>query len=556
MKEETASLERRKALGLFYTPKWLADLLVSWACPSGTTNVLDPSFGGCAFLLSAYRELTSQGVEGAGAGLFGVDIDPGARQFARALLDVGVPSDNLEIDNFLTTTFVADRQFDAVIGNPPYVRHHSLEDAVVDIAQQRLHRDGIVLPRTASAWAYFAIMAAQRVKVGGRLALILPGTTLHSDYASCVIATLSEWFNTMRILHVHERLFEATQEESVIILGACKGQAGVAQYRRVRGRSDLAAALHDQAKDSSHSLFASYKLNLLPSSVIDAWQGLVKSKSLLTLGSLCRIRIGVVTGANQFFIRSRSDEIFQSRFVTRYPIVAGRSWLRSPVFEKRNFRFLDEADVHCWLAIISGRGDKRAKLARLLQTAEDEGIAARQKCALRSPWFRLDDYEVPQLFLPYMGSTAPRLVVNKSPATCTNAIHRVWIERRRADLTSVAASSYTGLFAFEAELFGRHYGGGILKLEPSAAQRLHVVPKAAKRAFPALVALAHDPVQQAALADDIIFKDGLGFSLNALREIRAGLELLVRERSRIRAEPEQVSQKFTKRASRQMASSS
>src|SRR5215469_17926147 len=85
----------QKRLGVYYTPEWLADHLVSWALLRGIGRILDPSFGGCAILRAALRHL-SQRVGTRGASLvYGFDIDPHARQYADQLIQAGVPAKNL-----------------------------------------------------------------------------------------------------------------------------------------------------------------------------------------------------------------------------------------------------------------------------------------------------------------------------------------------------------------------------------------------------------------------------------------------------------------------------
>jgi hypothetical protein len=69
------------------------------------------------------------------------------------------------------------------------------------------------------------------------------------------------------------------------------------------------------------------------------------------------------------------------------------------------------------------------------------------------------------------------LIVNKSDYTCTNNIIKLsWKSRRLAsDWTRLALGSLSTLCQLSAELVGRSYGGGVLKLEPTELTRL-VIP--------------------------------------------------------------------------------
>jgi hypothetical protein len=75
-----------------------------------------------------------------------------------------------------------------------------------------------------------------------------------------------------------------------------------------------------------------------------------------------------------------------------------------------------------------------------------------------------------------MSASWPRLVVNKSSYTCTNNILRlVWkIERSPDDWIRLALGTLSTLSQLSAELVGRSYGGGVLKLEPTELTHLAV----------------------------------------------------------------------------------
>jgi hypothetical protein len=64
----------------------------------------------------------------------------------------------------------------------------------------------------------------------------------------------------------------------------------------------------------------------------------------------------------------------------------------------------------------------------------------------------------------------PRMVLNASGATSTDTIHRM--RSKGAKPERVIANTYTWLTAASAEIEGRSYGGGVLELEPTEAERL------------------------------------------------------------------------------------
>jgi len=102
------------------------------------------------------------------------------------------------------------------------------------------------------------------------------------------------------------------------------------------------------------------------------------------------------------------------------------------------------------------------------------GVSDRTKCADRSPWYVIPEVQPPDAFLLYMALVSPRLVLNYAKAACTNAIHGLWWRQPNGQsrATAIAFAFLTTLTQLSAELEGRSYGGGVLKLEPSEAARL------------------------------------------------------------------------------------
>jgi len=490
-----------KALGIYYTPPWLALPITRWALNGSFGSVLDPSFGGCAFLNAALDLMHDGGVPDGGHYVFGCDVDRQAKPFADDLIRRGVPRTNLRYADFISPTTLAwlGNGFRAVVGNPPYVRHHALSDETIERAQELSARCGSRLPRTSGAWAYFTVLSASCVARDGRLALVLPGAILHTGYGSAVLEALQQRFDRIRLLHSRERIFldARAEEETVVVLASGSGRStGTLRYQAVEDRRMLLLAVCSEDSDQELEHRAQYKLASLPTSITRAFEATRRFAPVANLNHVAIVRIGVVTSANDFFIRPPDDPIFKSKNVRAVPIVRSARQLKSPVLENRAV----EASVwQHFLAVIRARGRRGTHLWEEISRAEKLRLHRRHHALLRRPvWYQIKDLLPPDAFLPYMVATVSGLTLNQSEATCTNALHRIYL-REPDTARAVIASSHSALFAFEAELYGRHYGGGVLKIEPSAAQRLAVATQPARLpSFRRLTMATYDDLRAAA----------------------------------------------------------
>lgn len=484
----------RKQLGSFYTPDDFAAALTKWAINGAAVDVLDPSYGGCSFLRAALDELTRLDVPNPANRLFGTDIDPQTSPATQALRKLGVPRSNLRTSDFLA--MAPGRQLprcSAVVGNPPYIRHHWLP--TVDDEPMVALRCRSGLSKRASSWAYFLLHCADFVADGGRMAMILPGAVLFADYAVAVRESLQRSFQSIEFVRLTNRMLDEAQEDTVVLLAAGKRATPELKLPKrplsvttVSGLADLVDLLMSwkpPANPAGRSRIAHETLgipahrlaDLLPRSRA-ALLAIEEHEHARRLGDVAAIRIGVVTGANAFFVR-RTQEIPTSEGVEALPVVRRRSLLIAGS--------LTADDWGQWVCA----GDRASlmvappdlalpnspQFSRLVASGESAGLHLRRHCRSRRPWWSIRDTKVPDAFLPYMGSGPPSLVLNECGALCTNAIHRVYWRDANDSVTSASAfvSSYSSMFQICAILTGRRYGGGVLKIEPTAASQLPIV---------------------------------------------------------------------------------
>jgi hypothetical protein len=131
----------------------------------------------------------------------------------------------------------------------------------------------------------------------------------------------------------------------------------------------------------------------------------------------------------------------------------------------------------CLLLSISQQSDLPDTVHKYLIYGLQEKVNEARKCRDRRTWFMVPNTFIPPAFFPCMSAGWPRVIVNQSKYTCTNNILRlVWKDERNTDdWFKLALGTLSTLSQLSAELVGRSYGGGVLKLEPKELTNL-VVP--------------------------------------------------------------------------------
>jgi hypothetical protein len=164
------------------------------------------------------------------------------------------------------------------------------------------------------------------------------------------------------------------------------------------------------------------------------------------------------------------------------------------------------------------------------------------KCRVRSPWWRVPTVAAPDLFLTYMNHDTARIVANRARLRHLNSVHGVTLRADRRELGTdlLPIASLNTVTLLGAEIVGRSYGGGILKLEPKEADRLPVpslttvmaVADDLRNMRPQLAKLlrARDLLGAVRQVDRIVLRKHLRLSVEQLKLLRAARAALFARR--------------------------
>ena len=295
--------QKRKLRGAFFTPPLIANFLVKWAVRSSGDRVLEPSCGEAAFLLPAGLRLRKLGAGSLSLRdqLHGVDIhDESIASTSFLLQEHGLDAD-LRVADFFRVT--VETQFDAVIGNPPYVRYQNHTGSARLRARQAALAQGVRLDALASSWAAFVVHCAACVKPNGRLGLVLPAELLSVNYAAPVRRFLLERFQSVQLVLFEKRVFPGALEEIVLVLAEGAGPTSSCKLCQAK---DLTSLTRLEARQTWQPTPPEGKWSaaLLPGDAARLYADVVGNESnglFSTLEDWGDTTLGMVTGNNHYF---------------------------------------------------------------------------------------------------------------------------------------------------------------------------------------------------------------------------------------------------------------
>lgn len=475
--------EARKDRGAFFTPPEISDFLVKYAVRDATSSVMDPTCGEAVFLLSAAAELKARGAtdRAIATQLTGVDLHGESLRESRVLLaEAGAGAQLIRSDFFdlPTPAQIGDRigWQDAVVGNPPFIRYQQFSGDVRQKALAAALAQGVRLSKMTSSWAPTLVHAAAFLKPEGRLAMVCPAELLTVHYAEPIRRWLRRRFASVKLVLFEELQFHDAEEQVVLVVAEGTGgdsQGGMVLYQ-ASDASDLADSHVLDAVSTTPAADGKWSDIALPSGDRELIR-CVTQERMVRLDQYGTPELGTVTGANAYFTMSegtRHTYGIDTRHVL--PISPpGTRHLRKPTFTRADWEELKLKGERVWLLHPEG-SPRAAGLKRYIAEGEEKGIDEAYKCSIRDPWWRPPAVPVPDLFFTYMSHRYPRLIANSSRATLVNSMHGIRIKpgSRRLAKEALPLMALNSATMVGAELIGRSYGGGILKMEPREAAAL------------------------------------------------------------------------------------
>ncbi len=474
MRRELAVRNRK---GQFATPGSLAEDMQRYAYKQlgASTGIrfMDPAFGTGSFYSALQKVFSPSSIYAA----VGYETDPyygqpAARLWRNAEIDI-------RLEDFTQSEAPsANKRFNLVICNPPYIRHHHIAKGEKRRLQQKMiDVCGMRINGLAGLHCYFLGLSHTWMTEGGLAGWLIPSEFMDVNYGVSVKHYL---LNQVTLLHIHRFDPVDVQFGDALVSSAIVWFRNQSPPRDHRVRFSYGGTLEQPALE-----------RLIPAQALGhdpKWTRYPASKRCKpvrgpVLGDFFRIKRGLVTGSNEFFILTEQEIAHHDLPKQAFsPILPSPRHLPedevksdqngNPVLKHRLF-LLDPP----WTEDIIK--DRYPQLWKYLEDGRSKGISDRYVCRHRKPWYRQENRPSAPIVCNYLGrnntrSGRPfRFILNNSRATAANVYlmlyptslveHalQAWPDMRRKlwkILNEICPQALLGE--------GRVYGGGLHKLEP------------------------------------------------------------------------------------------
>lgn len=474
-----ASGSEREALrqkGQFWTPAWVAQAMVAYPIVQGHRSIFDPAVGAGAFFRAALAvaELTHIRVR-----LQGTEIDRATLDEAKASGLTSRDLSSVEICDFVLDPPRA--KLKAIVANPPYIRHHRLSaDVKAKLKAFSANLTGTAIDARAGYHIYFLLRALQFLEKGGRLAFIVPADTCEGVFAGALWQWITSQYRLDAVItfdHVASP-FPGVDTNPVILM--IENSPPSEEFYWVRVTQPDNSELRDWVLSGFKSIAATTfsVCRRLVREGIDT--GLSRPPQIkkypAVLADFASVMRGIATGANEYFFLTaeRATALgLQKEFLV--PAIGRTRDVAGDEVTRADLRRLEAQQRPTFLFSPDGNSLSRFpwSVRRYLKRGEQLGLPDSPLIKTRKPWYKMETRAIPPFLFAYLGRRNARFIRNRAgvvpltgflcvyPLSDTpDFVERLWVLLNHPDTIA------------NLTLVGKSYGGGAIKVEPRALERL------------------------------------------------------------------------------------
>ncbi|MBS5916009.1 MAG: class I SAM-dependent methyltransferase [Clostridiales bacterium] len=508
-----------KLRGGYYTPDKISEFITEWTIRTSSDSVLEPSCGDGSFLGAITKRYSKLGAthETIKKNVIGIELDDveaaKSEQYGTTVI----------YNDFFTyyQENIDDKvQFDAIVGNPPFIRYQYFTEEYRKIAFALMNKHGFKPNRLTNIWLPFLVLSCKALKPNGRIGMVIPAELFQVDYAAEARQFLSNFFDKLTLVTFKRLVFADIQQEVILLLGERGCDKHGIRVVELDDMADLIAQGHTCLKkaefkelDHGSDKWVKYYLSNEELSLLKRLNG---DPRISDATDLFEVNVGLVSGENDFFVINQTTiEEFKLQ-ESVIPIISRSEQLKGVRLTVQDYEGLTALGKRVFFfAPGNVNVDKLTDAQRTyIQWGEEKNYNKNYKCRIRAKWYYVSQSWRADAFLIRQAHLYPRMILNEKHALVTDTLHKVRFLDGVEGKSVVAAFLNTYTFAL-SETIGRSYGGGVLTFEPGEMRKIRIPMKFADQ----LDLQKIDTWQRLGeidkileYTDKILLRDGLGLS--------------------------------------------
>ena len=451
----------RRTQGATYTPADIVDAMISWSAAEDIqpVRIVDPGAGSGRFLAAASARFPR-------SQLVAVEIDPVAALLLRATAATKGFSSRLtlKLTDYRRIRLPRIDGPTLFIGNPPYVRHHDIEDHWKNWYARSAARWGVNASKLAGLHLHFFFKTMALARKDDYGAFITSAEWLDTNYGRALRRLLADGLGGTA-LHVLAPAVTAFPDATTTAAITC--------FRVGR----LPDALRVRAVETRKALTGLAKGRRVPWSEVEKaprWSVIVRPSERppaghIELGELFRVHRGQVTGANSIWIAGKHSERLPKNFLLPTVTKARELFAVGDILADAGV-LRRVIDLPADLDELSR--DARPAVERFLAWARAQHADLGYVAQNRRSWWSVGLRVPAPIVCTYMARRPPAFVRNMCDARLLNIAHGLYPREPLPEHSLRALIAW--LKANVRVDAGRTYAGGLTKFEPKEVERIAI----------------------------------------------------------------------------------
>lgn len=466
--------DQKKMRGGFYTPSFISDFITEWAIRRPSDTILEPSCGDGNFIKSILHKFNDFDLK---ENIIAIELDKEEAEKAKQKYGIKINCD--DFFSFYEKNIYGQKQFDVVVGNPPFIRYQDIPKACKEKANLLIEKNGFQINNLANLWLMFLLISCKALKEDGRIGMVIPKELFQVSYASKAREFLMSYFSSVSIISFQNPVFEEIQQDIVLLLGEKGKEKRGIRFFDFYDEKDLKEHWEKQNRETdfkqiqaSEEKWTQYSLSQEEQNLLDKLKHDSKISNAL---DLFEVNVGIVSGANEFFVINQKTVRENRLQKSVVPILSKGSQIKGICFRKSDLEESIKENKNVFLFSLPNKDFRELSKEEqnYLKYGESKEYDKRYKCRIRPRWYYIKPSWKPEAFLMRHIHLYPKMVLNEANVISTDAVLKIKF-KKFVDKESVICAFINSYTLALSEIIGRSYGGGVLELVPNEVRQLRI----------------------------------------------------------------------------------